>query len=108
MDKLTIGQVATHAGVHKETIRYYQALGLVPEPQRPPGSVRRYGFETVARLRFIKRAQQLGFTLQEVGKLLMLETARAAPPRGRSPSRNCRSSGNESWTSTACAVCSRA
>lgn len=73
MDKLTIGQVATHAGVHKETIRYYQALGLVPEPQRPPGSVRRYGFETVARLRFIKRAQELGFTLQEVGKLLMLD-----------------------------------
>ena len=73
MDQLTIGQVATHAGVHKETIRYYQALGLVPEPERPPGSVRRYGFETVARLRFIKRAQELGFTLQEVGKLLMLD-----------------------------------
>ena len=73
MDQLTIGQVAAQAGVHKETIRYYQTLGLVPEPPRPPGSVRRYGHETVARLRFIKRAQELGFTLQEVGKLLLLD-----------------------------------
>jgi MerR family transcriptional regulator, mercuric resistance operon regulatory protein len=73
LDHLTIGQVAKEAGVHKETIRYYQALGLVPEPRRPPGSVRRYGSETVGRLRFIKRAQELGFTLEEVGKLLLLD-----------------------------------
>ena len=73
MDHLTIGQVAGHAGVHKETIRYYQSLGLVAEPPRPPGSVRRYGADTVSRLRFIKRAQELGFTLDEVGKLLLLE-----------------------------------
>jgi MerR family transcriptional regulator, mercuric resistance operon regulatory protein len=59
--------------VHKETVRYYQSLGLVPEPSRPPGSVRRYGEATVARLRFIKRAQELGFTLEEVRKLLLLE-----------------------------------
>jgi MerR family transcriptional regulator, mercuric resistance operon regulatory protein len=73
LDALTIGQVAKHSGVHKETIRYYQSLGLVDEPPRSPGSVRRYGNATVARLIFIKRAQQLGFTLQEVGKLLLLE-----------------------------------
>lgn len=73
MDHLTIGQLAADAGVHKETIRYYQSLGLVPQPRKPPGSVRRYGEATVARLRFIKRAQQLGFTLDEVGKLLLLE-----------------------------------
>lgn len=73
MDNLTIGQIAKEAGVHKETIRYYQSLGLVSEPQRRPGSVRRYGFATVARLHFIKRAQQLGFTLEEVRKLLLLE-----------------------------------
>ena len=73
MDQLTIGQVAAQAGVHKETIRYYQALGLVPEPPRPAGSVRRYGTGMVSRLRFIKRAQELGFTLQEVGKLLLLD-----------------------------------
>lgn len=73
LDHLTIGQVATEAGVHKETIRYYQSLGLVAEPARPPGSVRRYGTTTVARLRFIKRAQELGFSLDEVGRLLLLE-----------------------------------
>jgi MerR family transcriptional regulator, mercuric resistance operon regulatory protein len=73
MDNLTIGQVATEAGIHKETIRYYQALGLVAQPHRAPRSVRRYGQATVARLHFIKRAQQLGFTLEEVGKLLLLE-----------------------------------
>lgn len=73
MDRLTIGQVAKEAGVHKETIRYYQSLGLVAEPARRAGTVRRYGDATVARLRFIKRAQQLGFSLEEVGKLLLLE-----------------------------------
>lgn len=73
MEQFTIGRVAIAAGVHKETIRYYQSLGLVVEPKRRQGSVRRYGEDTVARLRFIKRAQQLGFTLEEVGKLLLLE-----------------------------------
>jgi MerR family transcriptional regulator, mercuric resistance operon regulatory protein len=73
MDHLTIGQVAAKAGVHKETIRYYQGLGLVEEPVRQPRSVRRYGDATVARLHFIKRAQQLGFTLDEVKRLLLLE-----------------------------------
>lgn len=73
MDNLTIGQVASAAGVNKETIRYYQALGLVEQPRRPQGSVRRYGSSTIERLQFIRRAQQLGFTLGEVGKLLLLE-----------------------------------
>ena len=73
MDNLTIGQVAKEAGVHRETVRYYQSLGLVPEPVRPQGSVRRYGVDTVHRLRFIKRAQDLGFSLEEVQKLLLLE-----------------------------------
>lgn len=73
MDTLTIGQVAQAAGIHLETIRYYQSLGLVARPRRPPGSVRRYGNEAVARLRFIKRAQELGFTLEEVKSLLLLE-----------------------------------
>lgn len=77
MEHLTIGRVAAEAGVHKETIRYYQSLGLVPEPSRPPGSVRRYGAATVERLRFIKRAQELGFSLDEVGRLLLLEDGQA-------------------------------
>lgn len=73
MNKLTIGGVAALADVHKETIRYYQQLGLVPQPTRPLGTVRRYGDDTVSRLVFIKRAQELGFTLAEVKRLLSLE-----------------------------------
>jgi len=69
---LTIGKVARAAGVNVETVRYYQRSGLVPEPPRPAGSVRRYSNETVARLRFIKRAQELGFTLAEIRRLLAL------------------------------------
>ena len=70
---LTIGRIAAAAGVNVETIRFYQRLGLLAEPARPPGGVRRYGGEFVARLRFIKRAQQLGFSLAEVQRLLVLE-----------------------------------
>lgn len=76
MKELTIGQVGMESGVHKETIRYYQSLGLVAEPHKPQGSVRRYGPDTVERLRFIRRAQQLGFSLDEVKQLLMLEEGR--------------------------------
>jgi len=72
-DTLTIGRVADAAGVNVETIRFYQRLGLLAEPPRPPAGVRRYGMEFVARLRFIKRAQQLGFSLAEVQRLLVLE-----------------------------------
>lgn len=70
---LTIGALARASGVHLETIRYYQRLGLVPQPARPAGSVRRYDERAVLRLRFIKRAQQLGFSLDEVRQLLTLE-----------------------------------
>ncbi|MBL8525750.1 MAG: Hg(II)-responsive transcriptional regulator [Betaproteobacteria bacterium] len=72
-DNLTIGQVAESAGVHVETIRYYQRQALVNEPVRPLGGIRRYDSRYVARLRFIKRAQQLGFTLDEVKGLLQLD-----------------------------------
>ena len=71
--QLTIGALAAASGVHVETIRYYQRLGLVDEPRRPAGGIRRYDTRTVARLRFVRRAQQLGFTLQEVRQLLTLE-----------------------------------
>lgn len=70
---LTIGRVANAAGVNVETIRYYQRLKLLEEPQKPLGGVRRYGDATVARVRFIKRAQELGFSLAEVQRLLRLE-----------------------------------
>lgn len=69
---MTIGRLAGQTGVHVETIRYYQQLGLMPMPRRPQGSVRRYGQDAAQRLRFIKRAQGLGFSLDEVRLLLGL------------------------------------
>lgn len=72
-ETLTIGKVAGRAGVHVETIRYYQRLGLVREPDRPLGRIRRYDEQAIFRLRFIKRAQELGFSLDEVRNLLTLE-----------------------------------
>jgi len=70
---LTIGALAAEAGVNVETIRFYQRRGLLAEPERPPGSVRRYGADDVARVRFIKSAQRIGFSLDEVVQLLQLE-----------------------------------
>lgn len=73
--ELTIGRLADEAGVNVETIRYYQRRGLMAEPDKPMGGQRRYGAEAVKRVRFIKRAQVLGFTLDEVGGLLDLDEA---------------------------------
>ncbi|QFT86700.1 Mercuric resistance operon regulatory protein [Halomonas sp. THAF12] len=70
---MTIGGLAKATGVHIETIRYYQRRGLLPEPERPPGGIRRYGAADVARLTFVKTAQQLGFSLNEISDLLRLE-----------------------------------
>jgi MerR family mercuric resistance operon transcriptional regulator len=68
----TIGQLALEAGVNVETVRFYQRRKLFPEPKRPPGGTRRYGAADAERLRFIKRAQRLGFTLSEIDELLAL------------------------------------
>ena len=69
----TIGGLAQAAGVGVETVRYYQRRGLLPEPARPPGEVRRYGDEDVKRLKFIRSAQAAGFTLAEIGELIDLD-----------------------------------
>ena len=69
----TIGALAEAAGVNVETIRFYQRKGLVPEPRRAAGTVRRYGEAELARVRFVKAAQRLGFSLREIADLLMLE-----------------------------------
>lgn len=73
--KLTIGRVAKLAGVNVETIRFYQRRALLDEPPKPLGGYRWYPAEAVKRIRFIKRAQVLGFTLEEVASLLSLEEA---------------------------------
>ena len=69
----TIGELAKTTDVHIETIRFYQRRGLMDEPQKPAGGIRRYGVEDVARIRFIKSAQNLGFSLDEIIILLALE-----------------------------------
>ncbi|MHB8447294.1 MAG: MerR family transcriptional regulator [Rudaea sp.] len=69
----TIGGLAKAAAVHVETIRYYQRCGLLVEPLRPPGGIRRYEESHARRLRFIKHAQALGFGLDEVADLLALD-----------------------------------
>ena len=72
-DQFTIGALAKQAEINVETVRYYQNRGLMDEPRRPPGGVRRYTQQHVRRLRFIKQAQTLGFSLEEVMELLALE-----------------------------------
>jgi MerR family mercuric resistance operon transcriptional regulator len=74
---LTIGQLALAAGVNVETVRYYQRRKLMPEPARPLGGTRRYTEADAQRLRFIKRAQMMGFALADVESLLKLGTARS-------------------------------
>ncbi len=72
----TIGTLAKQAGVNVETIRYYQRRGLVGEPERPLRGIRRYTQAHARRLRFVREAQTLGFSLEEVADLLALEDGR--------------------------------
>jgi Hg(II)-responsive transcriptional regulator len=69
---LTIGQVASAADVNIQTVRYYERRGLFPTPQRTRAGYRQYADDAVARLRFIKHAQELGFSLREIHELLGL------------------------------------
>lgn len=72
-ENLTIGVFAKSAGVNVETIRFYQRKGLLPEPSKPYGSIRRYGGADVVRVKFVKSAQRLGFNLDEIAELLQLD-----------------------------------
>ena len=72
MKPLTIGQVARRAEVGVETVRFYEQQGLLEEPARRESGYRQYPEDVVARLRFIKRAKELGFTLKEIRELLAL------------------------------------
>lgn len=72
MKSLRIGDVARCGGVGVETVRYYERRGLLKEPERNQAGYRQYAEDTVARLRFILRAKELGFTLKEIGELLAL------------------------------------
>jgi MerR family mercuric resistance operon transcriptional regulator len=72
MGNLTIGQLARMAQVNVETVRYYERRGLMPEPPRRDSGYRQYSEPDVIRIKFIKRAQTLGFTLKEISELLSL------------------------------------
>ena len=72
MNGLTIGKVAKLAGVGVETVRYYERRGLISKPQRSEPGYRKYPEEAVLRIRFVKRAKRLGFTLKEIKELLAL------------------------------------
>lgn len=76
MSQLRTSEVARRGGVNLETIRYYERRGLLPKPPRTASGYRSFGPDTVRRLRFVKRAQALGFSLKEIKALLSL---RAAP-----------------------------
>lgn len=79
--KLTIGNLAKQAEVTVETIRYYQRIGMLDEPGKPGNGYRHYPPHAIARIRFIKRAQQAGFTLKEIAQLLSLDTDHCADVR---------------------------
>lgn len=70
---MTIGRLAKAVGVNVETIRYYQRKGLLRIPDRPFGDIRHYEQTDVARVKFVKSAQRLGFSLGEIGQLLRLD-----------------------------------
>ncbi|MEO6847302.1 MAG: MerR family DNA-binding protein [Chthoniobacterales bacterium] len=77
---LTTGRLAALAGINIETVRFYERSGLISKPKRTASNYRQYPQSDVARLRFIKRAQELGFSLKEIAELLSL---RAVPSRSR-------------------------
>jgi DNA-binding transcriptional MerR regulator len=72
MQAMRIGELARRAGVSVQTVRYYEGRGLMPEPDRARSGYRQYDRSDVSRLRFIRRAQEMGFTLAEIGYLLAL------------------------------------
>jgi MerR family copper efflux transcriptional regulator len=79
---LSIGAVARQAGVAIDTIRYYEREGLLPEPARRASGYRAYDQDAIRRLRFIRRAKDLGFTLEEIRELLALSADRHRGVKG--------------------------
>ena len=72
MSEMSIGELAKDTGVNVQTVRYYERRGLLAPPHRTRAGYRRYNDESVRQVRFIKRAQGLGFTLKEISELLTL------------------------------------
>lgn len=76
-NSLTIGHLAKQAGVNLETVRYYERRGLLPKPPRSASGYRQFPTDSARRLRFIRRAQELGFSLKEIRELLPLRVSRS-------------------------------
>lgn len=72
IEGLKIGELAERAGVSRDTVRFYEREGLLPRPRRLASQYRVYGEETATRLRFIRRAQEIGLTLEDIRELLRL------------------------------------
>jgi len=81
MKSLTIGRLAREAGVNLETVRYYERRGLLPKPPRSASGYRLFPSVAAQRLRFIRRAQELGFSLKEIRELLSLRVSRTTTSR---------------------------
>ncbi len=81
MKSLTIGHLAREAGVNLETVRYYERRGLLPKPPRSASGYRLFPSDAARRLRFIRRAQELGFSLKEIRELLSLRVSRNTTSR---------------------------
>ena len=79
---MTIGELARHAGVNTQTIRFYEREGLVPEPPRRTSGYRQYPTAMVERVRFIRAAKAVGFSLEEIAELLSLRVRRGASCAG--------------------------
>ena len=76
---LRIGAVAARAGLNPKTLRYYEAVGLLPSPLREANGYRRYSAEVLEILAFIRRAQGLGFTLEEIKEILTIRRRGEVP-----------------------------
>ena len=81
MKSLTIGRLAREVGVNLETVRYYERRGLLPEPPRSASGYRLFPSDAARRLRFIRRAQELSFSLKEIQELLSLRVSRTTTSR---------------------------
>ena len=79
MSQLTVSKLAERAGTSADTLRYYERIGLLPEPERSPSGYRLYGDEAAERVQFIRRAQRFGLRLHEIGELLQIRERGLCP-----------------------------
>lgn len=82
MDGLTVSKLAGRVGTSADTVRYYERIGLLPEPERSSAGYRLYGDEAIERVRFIKRAQRFGLRLEDIGGLIEVRERGMCPCGG--------------------------